>query len=106
LLNSTAYVQPSRERSELQPIAVLEAMAAGVPVIASRVGAVAEMLGEGALGALVPPEDADALAAALAAVLTDLPGAEERARAAQARALEQCRPERLVDQVEAVYESL
>ena len=47
----------------------LEAMAAGVPVVATRVGAVPEVLGEAAC--LVPPRDHVALAEALALVLTD-----------------------------------
>ncbi len=47
----------------------LEAMAAGVPVVATAVGAIPEVAGDGAL--LVPPGDIDALAAALADVLGD-----------------------------------
>jgi glycosyltransferase involved in cell wall biosynthesis len=47
----------------------LEAMAAGVPVVASRAGAVPEVVGDSAL--LVEPDDADALAGALQVVLTD-----------------------------------
>ncbi len=48
----------------------LEAMAAGVPVVASAAGAVPEIVGDAAV--LVPPRDADALAAALLAVLGDV----------------------------------
>jgi len=47
----------------------LQAMAAGVPVVASRAGALPEVLGDGAH--LVPPGDADALAEGLALVLSD-----------------------------------
>ena len=71
LLGASVYVQSSRERTELQPIAVLEAMAAGLPVVATRVGGVAEMLGDGEFGTLVAPEDPDALAGALARVFDD-----------------------------------
>lgn len=47
----------------------LEAMAAGVPVVATAAGAIPEVVGNG--GALVPPGDADELAAALSRVLDD-----------------------------------
>ena len=47
----------------------LQAMAVGVPVVATRVGALPEVLGDGAH--LVPPSDADALAEAMALVLSD-----------------------------------
>jgi glycosyltransferase involved in cell wall biosynthesis len=48
---------------------LLEAMSAGVPVVAARAGSIPEVAGDGAL--LVPPNDADALSAALDRVLTD-----------------------------------
>ena len=61
------FVQPSR--SEGLPLAVLEAMAAGLPVVATRVGGVAEAVAEGETGYLVPSGDPPALAAALRKVL-------------------------------------
>ncbi len=57
------FAVPSRR--EGQGIAALEAMAAGVPVIAARVGGLAEMLTDGETALLVPPDDPEALAAAL-----------------------------------------
>jgi glycosyltransferase involved in cell wall biosynthesis len=50
-------------RADAVPWVVLEAMAAGLPVVASPVGAIPELVGDG--GVLVEPEDADGLAAAL-----------------------------------------
>jgi|GEM_PF-207911 glycosyltransferase involved in cell wall biosynthesis/O-antigen/teichoic acid export membrane protein len=52
-------------------LVALEAMAAGVPVVASRVGGLPEVLGQGECGLLVPPGDARALAQALRRLLSD-----------------------------------
>jgi glycosyltransferase involved in cell wall biosynthesis len=52
-------------------VAALEAMAAGRPVVASRVGGLAETVVEGETGLFVPPGDAGALAAAMAALAGD-----------------------------------
>ena len=56
---------------EGSPTVVLEAMAAGLPVIASRVGGLPEAVGEGENGILVAPEDPRALAAAIARLTPD-----------------------------------
>jgi len=53
------------------PLAVLEAMAAGVPVIATDVGGVKEVVTDGEDGLLVPVGDSQALAEAIARVLGD-----------------------------------
>ncbi len=60
------------------PMVVLEAMAMKVPVVATDVGAVAEMVENGRSGTVVPVEDADAIARAVAGYLTQPP---ERVRA-------------------------
>ena len=75
-------------RSEGAPISILEAMATGVPVVASAVGGVPEIVKDGATGLLVPPGDPAALAAALEALLAD-PALRDRLGAAgQARVRE------------------
>lgn len=67
LWQADAYVLPSRR--EALGVAVLEAMAAGVPVVASRVGGIPEIIRSEAEGLLVKPEDPAALAGALRRLL-------------------------------------
>lgn len=85
---------------------IKEALALGVPVIATDVGAAREMLGDGRFGAIVPIADPAALAAALRQLLHDLPAAREAA----ARGGEQIRAtytvDRLVSGLEQVYRDL
>jgi glycosyltransferase involved in cell wall biosynthesis len=80
-------------RSEGMPVSVLEAMAAGLPIVASRVGGVPEQIADGETGLLVEPRDADELAAALTRLTQDADlrirlGAAARTRAEQAFDLE------------------
>ena len=75
LAAADALVVPSVElpsgRSEGAPVAVLEAMSACLPVIASRSGGLPELVRDGEDGVLVPPRDPDALGAAIVRVLGD-----------------------------------
>lgn len=63
------FVMPSR--SEGLPLALVEAMAASLPIVASDVGGIPEVVTSGEEALLVPPDDPDALAAALHRLLCD-----------------------------------
>ncbi|MCW3058459.1 MAG: glycosyl transferase group 1 [Capsulimonas sp.] len=63
------FVFPSR--GDCLPLAVMEALAAGLPVIATDVGALSEAVRHGETGLIVPMDDADALAAAITELATD-----------------------------------
>ena len=76
------FVLPSL--MEGHPIALLEAMAAAKPVVATTVGGNGEAVEDGVTGRLVPPGDADALAAAVRTLLADPEGAAAMGRRAQA----------------------
>lgn len=71
-------------RTEGTPIVLFEAMAAGVPIVATRVGGVPDVLSS-AEATLVPSDDPMALAAAIRAIYGDPVGARERAHRARAR---------------------
>jgi len=67
----TAHIFVLSTRSEGLPLSILEAMAARLPVIASSVGGVHELVDHGETGILVPPGDADALGAEIERLLDD-----------------------------------
>jgi glycosyltransferase involved in cell wall biosynthesis len=85
------------------PMAVLEAAAAGVPVVASAIGGIPELVGEGVTGLLVPPGDAGALATALTRVVRDPAGAAAMGAAGWARVRQRHDPEAHVEALAGVY---
>ncbi|MGQ0617755.1 MAG: glycosyltransferase, partial [Acidimicrobiia bacterium] len=105
LAGARVYVQPSRH--EALPLAILEAMAMGLPVVAADVGGVAELVRHGVNGLLVPPEDPAALAAAIDRVLTEPGLAGRLGAAARATATEGAySPAQLVSTFAGLYEVL
>lgn len=89
------FVLPSL--AEGLPMALLEAMALGRPVVASRVGGIPEVVRDGVEGRLVPPGDVEALAQACLAFLNDPPalgsaGARARRRVAEAYTIDATGP--------------
>jgi glycosyltransferase involved in cell wall biosynthesis len=83
-------------------IVALEAMDAGVPVVASATGGLAEVVDDGETGLLVPPGDAGALADAIGRLVADV---ELRRRLGDgaARRIERYRPDAIVPRIEASY---
>jgi glycosyltransferase involved in cell wall biosynthesis len=77
---------------EGMPLVVVEAMDAGVPIVASAVSGIPEVVVDGETGWLVPPECPEALARALEEVLTDPGEARRRGEAGRRRAAERHRP--------------
>jgi len=94
-------VVPSRADS--LPYVVIEAGGAGIPMVASAVGGIPEIFGPGGVS-LVPPEDADRLAAAIAAVLDDPAAARAAADRLRARIRTQFSQDAMVEGVLAAYE--
>ncbi len=85
---------------------VLEAMACGLPVVATQVGANPDLVAEGTTGTLVPAGDSEALAAAVLSVFADPAVAASRGRAARARAEQRFSLERMVERYHALYSEL
>jgi glycosyltransferase involved in cell wall biosynthesis len=84
---------------------VVEAMACGVPIVASNAGGPAEIIEDRVDGILVPPGDANALADAVAELLKDMRLSTRLAQAGMTKA-ERYRPEQVAAEVEAVYAAL
>lgn len=98
------YVQPSRR--EGLPLALLEAMAAGVPVIATRVGDVGHLITDGQDGHLVPSNDPTALAAKMTTILRALDHQRPLIDAAKRLVREKYSEQQMVHAVESMYEEL
>jgi len=98
---AAAFVLPSY--AEGQPVSLLEAMAAGTPVIASAVGGIPEIVTHRVTGFLVAPRDKAALRQALHEVLVDRAASARMANAARAAVLERHAPERVLEMLADVY---
>ena len=88
------------------PLALVEAMAASVPVAATAAGGVAELVREGRTGALAPAGDAEGLAAALGNVLADPARAAELGAEGRRVAEAELSLERMVERLVALYDEL
>ena len=88
------------------PNSLVEAMAAGRPVVATRVGGVVDAVTEGETGLLVPPSDPGALAAAVDALLADPARRLSMGDAARDRAARDFGAERVIGQLQHLYRDL
>jgi glycosyltransferase involved in cell wall biosynthesis len=101
LKRATVFILPSH--FEALPMAVLEAMGAGLPVVATRVGGIPDAIDDGRDGVLVEPRDEPAVAAALTALLADPARRTALASAARRRAEEAFSAPVIVPRVEALW---
>ena len=104
LVTWDVFVQPSLE--EGFGIATLEAMAAGLPVIATAVGGLPELVKDGRTGWLVPPGDSTALAERLRLLLLNPEKRHAMGAAGQARARDSFSIERMVEAISKIYDDL
>jgi glycosyltransferase involved in cell wall biosynthesis len=104
LASADAYVQPSHH--EGMPIAMLEALSYGLPVVATRVGAVPEIINDGHSGLLVPPHRLDLLARAMREVASNAARRRAMSYAAYALACERFSTTRLRGDLLSLYGSV
>ena len=88
--------------NEGTPIAMIEAMATGCPVISTDVGGIPDLLLDGELGQLVPKGDEDAIVDAVIATLNDMPDSE----AVREATLRVYQVDRLIDDLDGLYTEL
>jgi glycosyltransferase involved in cell wall biosynthesis len=87
-------------------LAVLEAAAAGKPIVASRVGGIPEIIYDGEIGVLVEPKNVKSLADGLERVLLGEGEAKEMGQRAREMIIEKFSVEKMVDEYEKLYDGL
>jgi glycosyltransferase involved in cell wall biosynthesis len=91
---------------EGSPLSVMEYMAAALPVVATRVGGVPDLIDDGVEGRLVPPGDAEALADAIAGLLADPALAKTMGQQGQQRRAREFDIDVMVRRLESLYREL
>lgn len=93
-------------RNEGTPVALIEALAAACPVVATRVGGTGDVLADGAYGLMAPAADPEGLAEAILETLANPEAARARAFAGQKQVLAHHSVDRLLDDVDGLYREL
>jgi glycosyltransferase involved in cell wall biosynthesis len=101
LSGADLLVMPSR--NEGLGMSILEAMAMSLPVVASRVGGIPEVVTDGVTGLLVSPEDPDDLARACVGLMKDADGARRMGQAGRRVVTERFSIERFIDNTARLY---
>lgn len=101
---SDLFVLPSL--AEGLPISILEAMAGAKPVVATRIGGIDEVVLEGETGLMVPPGDAEALAAAIRRVLADPELAWRLGQGGRTRVYQEFSLAGMIAAIDATYEEM
>ena len=96
----------SSSRTEGLPIALLEAMASALPLVATRVGEVPQLVQHGVTGFLVPVEDVPALSDAIETLLGDAEQRREFGQAGRQRILNEYSAERMTDAYLHLYQDV
>jgi glycosyltransferase involved in cell wall biosynthesis len=104
MMNADILVHPARW--EGFGLVLLEAMRAGLPIVATRVSAIPEVVAEDITGLLVPPDDPDALAAAISKLIHEPARRNEMGIGGFERLRERFSPERMARGVVALYEAV
>ena len=105
-LMSAADVLLLSSISEGIPLTLIEAMAAGLPVVSTDVGGVAEVVDDGVTGLLAPAGDADALARQVLRLANSPALRINLAQAARTRAIEKFAEERMIRSYEVLYREM
>jgi glycosyltransferase involved in cell wall biosynthesis len=93
-------------RNEGSPVALIEAMAAGRPVVATRVGGVGDVVEDGVTGHLVPSGDAEAVAAAIVDLLSDPKRRQTMGEAGREQVVPRFAMKRLLADLDGLYRDL
>jgi glycosyltransferase involved in cell wall biosynthesis len=88
------------------PVSIIEAMQAGVPVVATRVGGIPELIRDNREGVLIEPKQPDQIASSVIDLTNDWPRRARLAKAAEARALTTFSIDQMTNRMEALYATL